>query len=253
MDEEKKKTKNSRSKTRLSEITVSEQCDVVQTSSSIENETDKNKQFVRSSEIQKVFKVNPTTIRRWADDGLVDFIRTPGGTRLYNIKSFTPQNITDDTVFEKPITIKDSYCYCRVSTSGQKEDLQRQIKFMSEGYPTYKIISDIGSGINFKRKGLQTLLDECFKGNVKEVVVAYKDRLCRFGFELLEWIFSKYSVKLMVLNQEISNGPEEDLTRDLLSIINVFSARINGRRKYKTKKIKETEENNKQPEIEKTN
>lgn len=109
---------------------------------------------------------------------------------------------------------------------------------MSSKFPNHKIISDIGSGINFKREGLnKTILESVIDGNVEEIVVAYKDRLSRFGIEMFEWLFSKFGVKFLVLNREIYNR-EKELSEDLLSIITVFSTRVNKSRKYKNSKIK---------------
>jgi len=98
-------------------------------------------------------------------------------------------------------------------------------------------ICDIGSGLNFKRKGLQTLLELCFKGLVSEVVVAHRDRLCRFRFELLEWTFNKHNARLVVLDQG-NSSPEDELASDLISIVHVFSCRINGKRKYRRRNEK---------------
>jgi predicted site-specific integrase-resolvase len=120
---------------------------------------------------------------------------------------------------------------------------------MQEKYPEHEILWDIGSGINFKRKQLLWLLEQSTLGNVKEVVVAHRDRLCRFGFELIEWFFHKHNVKLVVLDDSKSS-PQQELVTDLLSIITVFSRRIHGLRKYSEtlKKDKvlsnETAENN---------
>lgn len=99
---------------------------------------------------------------------------------------------------------------------------------MQSKYPDHTILKDVGSGLNFKRKQLLFLLEECTMGRVGEVVVACRDRLCRFGFELLEWFFSKNSVKLVVLEQQ-------ELVADFISIITVFSCRVHGLRKYRDK------------------
>lgn len=199
-----------------------------------------NRQFITPKEVAKILKVSSFTLTRWADDGKIDFIKTPYGSRLYDIKSLKSEGVSKVLDIKKDN--KKSYAYCRVSTHGQSEDLERQIKFMQGQYPLHIIVSDIGSGINYKRKGLTTILDDVFDGNVKEVVVAYKDRLCRFGYELFEWFFAKHKVRLVVLNEDVHTDPNEELTRDLLSIINVFSARINGRRKYNTKKNQSKDE-----------
>jgi predicted site-specific integrase-resolvase len=104
--------------------------------------------------------------------------------------------------------------------------------------PNHEIISEVGSGLNMKRKKLQIIIDEAIQGKINEVVVAHKDRLARFGFELIENIIVNYSHgKVTVLNKAILS-PEQEITQDLLSIINVFSARVNGLRKYK-KQIKD--------------
>ncbi len=110
---------------------------------------------------------------------------------------------------------------------------------MQQQYPGYEIIKDIGSGINFQRQGLLRIIDRAIEGNLTEVVVAHKDRLCRFRYELIEHIFSKHGVKLLVLDHEVPKSAEQELSEDLLSIIHVFSCRANGKRKYKTNKKEE--------------
>ena len=167
--------------------------------------------------------VHANTLRRWADEGKIRYIRTAGGKRLYDCSSIEQNSST-----------KKNYCYCRVSSSKQKDDLERQVQFMSERFPDHTILKDVGSGLNFKRKQLLFLLEECAMGRVSEVVVAYRDRLCRFGFELLEWFFSKNSVKLVVLEQQ-ELSPQQELVADLLSVITVFSCRVHGLRKYRDK------------------
>jgi len=121
--------------------------------------------------------------------------------------------------------------YCRVSSRNQKDDLASQTKYMRNQFPNHECIEDIGSGLNFKRKGFRTLLERIMCGDIEEVVIAYKDRLCRFGFELLEQVASKYNTKLVVLNK-IELSPEDELVKDLLAIIHVFSCRLYGLRKY---------------------
>ena len=122
---------------------------------------------------------------------------------------------------------KRNICYCRVSTSSQKEDLERQIEYFRCKYPDYEIIKDIGSGLNFKRKGFNTILDTAFKGDIGEVVVTHKDRLCRFGFELVLRIIESTNGKILVLDKE-ETSPEKELVNDILSIITVFSSRLYG-------------------------
>ena len=140
--------------------------------------------------------------------------------------------------------------YCRVSTRGQKEDLERQIKLFRSKYPNHEIISDYGSGINFKRKGFNSILDSSIQGNIKEVVVTHRDRICRFGFELIEKIILQHGKgKILVLNQQ-ETSPQEELVNDLMSIITVFSSRIYGLRSHSLQlQIKEQASKNSQDEI----
>jgi len=109
---------------------------------------------------------------------------------------------------------------------------------MKNKYPSYEIIKDIGSGINFKRKGLKKLIDLAVNNKLNKVIIAFKDRLCRIGFELIEHLIKEYSNGEIIIENDISLSPEEEVVKDLLQILTVFSARINGLRSYK-KLIKE--------------
>ena len=179
----------------------------------------------------KILKVVPNTLRTWERDGKIKCIRTSGGHRRY---------FFDEDIDTQGTKNKKKICYCRVSSSGQKEDLDRQVKYLKDQFPDFDIIKDIGSGINFKRKGLRTILELAKEGNLETLVVTYKDRLCRFGFEFFEWAIKEWSNgEILVLNKKESS-PEKELTEDLISIITVFSSRIHGLRSYKIKEqIKE--------------
>ena len=181
-------------------------------------------------EASKILGVHWQTLRNWDTNGSIDTIRTPGGKRLYNVTKYLESN---DSL--TPNIIKKNICYCRVSTIGQKSDLEHQISYMKEKYPNYEIISDIGSGLNFKRTGLIKIIKYALHKELNEVVISYKDRLCRFGYDLIEMIIKDNSNgKITVLNNN-DDTPEDELTKDLVSIINVFSAKLNGMRKYKNK------------------
>ena len=180
-------------------------------------------EYVSSRIAAKSLGVHANTLRKWASEGKIEFIRTASGQRKYNVKKYLG-------IVEKSKVI----CYCRVSSYKQKDDLQRQIEFMQNQYPNAQIIRDIGSGIHFKRKGFKTILESAINGDKLEVVVAHKDRLCRFGFDLIQWIIERNAGKIMVLKQtELS--PETELTQDLLTILHVFSCRMHGLRSYKNK------------------
>jgi len=105
---------------------------------------------------------------------------------------------------------------------------------MQDQYPETEIVKDIDSGLNYKRKGLKAILERAMWGERIELVVAYRDRLTKFGFEFIEWIIEKNGGKLMVLDQSIFS-PEQELTKDILSILHIFSARLHGLRSYKDK------------------
>jgi predicted site-specific integrase-resolvase len=117
--------------------------------------------------------------------------------------------------------------------------LERQVEYFRCKYPDYEIVKDIGSGLNFKRKGFNTILDSAIKGDIGEVVVTHKDRLCRFGFELVLRIIESTNGKILVLDKE-ETSPEKELVNDILSIITVFSSRLYGLRSHSIKnKIRE--------------
>ena len=182
-------------------------------------------EFISRREAVKILKIHYTTLYRYADDGKIDQIRTPKNRRLFNIAKYLRET-------QPNINEKIDICYCRVSSNGQKEDLERQIQYMKDRYPNYEIISDIGSGINFKRKGLIKIINYGIKGKLHNLVIAYKDRLCRIGYELIENILTTYSQTNIIIENNIDSSPEEEVVNDLLQIITVFSARVNGLRSY---------------------
>ena len=197
--------------------------------------------FVSGKKASEILGVHQRTLYQWEEKKQIETIRTPGGKRMYNVKKYL------EFKNEKPVKINNSeinklienngkYLYARVSSLGQKEDLVRQEKLLKEKYPNYKLISDIGSGMNLNRKGLRTLIDKSIKGEVKEVVIVHKDRLCRYGYELIEDIIEKYSNgKIIILDNLEKKEQKEELVEDVLQIMNIFVAKINGMRKYSKK------------------
>ena len=169
---------------------------------------------------------HPNTIRRWADDGTIPSYRTKGGHRRVCIDDYIK---SPNAPSEERVTI----CYCRVSSPKQRDDLTRQVEYMRERYPDAEIVKDIGSGINFERKGLRSILERAMRGTVVTLVVAYRDRIARFGSQIIEFVLQQSGGQLVVLN-EVSLSPEQELTTDLLTILHVFSCRLHGLRKYKT-------------------
>lgn len=189
--------------------------------------------YVNAKTARQRLGVSTPTLRRWANDGTIKTIRTPGNFRLYAINHFCPSSSTSNQATAPVQANERNIVYCRVSSVGQKDDLERQVQHMRSLYPNHRIVTDIASGINFRRKGLRTILELSSRGLLDEVVVAYRDRLCRFAFELVSWFLSLHGTRLVVLHQEMDSSKEAELASDLLAIINVFNCRVNGRRKYK--------------------
>ena len=198
--------------------------------------------YVPTSTAVRILKVTSSTLRKWANANTIHYYRSGGeGTkRWYNVKEFLSRNATDQKS-EPTQPERARIIYARISTRNQQDDLKRQCSYLGTRYPNHRLIKDIGSGLNYKRKGLKTILELAIKGNLEELVVAHKDRLCRFGFELLEWIVVTFSKgKIVVLNNHKSS-PEEELCKDIINIITVFGARVNGLRKYRPMLEKEWE------------
>ena len=209
----------------------------------------------KTGEAAKRLGIVEATVRAWADDGKLSFIRTAGGQRRYDIDSFlltnhdnrANQNYLDNfrgKCKSQEAKKTQGAIYCRVSSHKQKDDLQRQIQSLQEIYPKHKVFKDICSGLNYKRSGLSRLLVDVQEGTIKEVVVAHKDRLARFGTELIEWILMRAGATLIIQDHK-TLSPDQELTEDLLAIVHVFSCRLNGKRRY-SKVVQDRETGKKQ-------
>lgn len=179
--------------------------------------------FVKPKEAAKFYGVSETTLRDWANEKKIECNTTKGGHRRYKIiKPETTQ------------TEKGYYIYARVSSQKQQGDLGNQIQLLRTAYPRHELITDIGSGLNGKRKGFRKILEELFQGNLKEVVVTHRDRWTRFHYELFEWIFDQWDAKLVSIgDKENGDERENELSEDLMSIVGYFHAKYYGKRKYK--------------------
>ena len=186
----------------------------------------------KPGELTKKLNVSRETIRLWAEEGKIKITKTDGGHKRY---------IYDE---EEKKYDRQKIIYARVSSAKQEGDLKRQIDFLQKKYPKYKVISDIGSGLNYNRKGFTRLLEGIFTGTVEEIVVAYKDRLCRFGFEIIEQLCKHFSTTITVVDDSDSKSEESELAEDIISIITVFSARFHGRRKYRNRKLRDKKVSN---------
>jgi len=194
------------------------------------------------SQVSTLLNVHPQTLRRWEREGKITPSRTANGQRRYKVEDIESLGMHKSKGKSKVI-------YCRVSSRKQSEDLKRQTKFMQSIFPNHEVISDISSGVNFKRPGLQSILERLCKGDLDELAIAYKDRLCRIGFEIFEKLAEIFGCKIIVVNN-IDASPEEELVEDLIAITTSFSARMHGLRKYGRKmrknllKAKERDEEN---------
>jgi putative resolvase len=160
------------------------------------------------------------TLRKYADDGTIPSIRTPSGQRLFDVASWLGTS--------KRVAV---ICYCRVSSAKQRDDLERQVDNLRTRFPGAEIIKDVGSGLNFKRKGLQTLLERLLRGDKLKVVVAHRDRLVRFGFDAIRFLVEKNGGEILVLDPYMGSA-ESELTADLLAILHHFSCRMHGMRSH---------------------
>lgn len=172
--------------------------------------------------LSQLLGVTTETLIQWEKEGKIKASKTPGGHRRYIYSAIQAPTFTN----------KRNFIYARVSSRKQQADLQRQVEALQARYPTFEVITDVASGINFRRRGLVTLLDNVIAGNVSSIVVAHRDRLCRFGFDMFTYIFERFGVTFEVLQDDDITEPVVDLAKDLLSIVTVFTARYHGSRKY---------------------
>ena len=209
-----------------------------------DGKTEKYKSFVTTGQAVAITGLHQITIRKYADAKQIQCFVTPSGQRRYNkacLEKFCRPDLSDVKIQPDE---KINYIYSRVSSRKQMDDLARQTEYLQQRrpeYASYVSITDVASGINFKRKGLQTLLDACLQGFVGEIVVAHRDRLCRFGFELIESLVVKSGGKITVLDNDGNKSSEQELAEDLLSIIHVYSCRQMGKRSYSNRPVKSSQ------------
>jgi len=196
--------------------------------------------YISIKEAAELIGVTTTTLRRWEDSGkFTPNHRTFGNHRRYELKSvlLLIQPKVNNTETKKTI------CYSRVSTHDQKKDLERQTQVLEQyvkekEYNHIEFINDIGSGLNYKKKGLTKLIKMILNNQVDKIVLVHKDRLLRFGSDLLINVAKHFGVETIILNEKTQSF-EEELSSDVLEIITVFSAKLYGSRSNKNKKIVE--------------
>ncbi|BDA66297.1 DNA binding domain-containing protein [Calothrix sp. PCC 7716] len=182
--------------------------------------------------------ISVKTLRRWADSGKIRSERSPTGQRrfyLADIKRITPRDLKQ---LDSRVTIN----YARVSSSDQKQDLVRQVQALesfsaSNGWQ-FETIQDLGSGLNYQKKGLQKLLKRILSGEIGRLVITHKDRLLRFGAELVFSMCEEYEVEVVIINKSSEEVTfEQELVSDMIELVTVFSARLYGARSKKNKQM----------------
>ena len=181
------------------------------------------KNYKSPREAAQTLGITVDHLRRMERAGEITCLRTGGGHRRYDVQSFIDaQTRTDITTIG----------YCRVRRKGESDALASQVAHLQKHYPEAEIIEDFGSGINFNRKGLGTLLERILRGDKLRIVVAHRDRLARFGSEVIQFLVEQNGGEVVVLNEAVYS-PEEELTADLLAILHLFSRRLSGLRRYR--------------------
>jgi predicted site-specific integrase-resolvase len=168
------------------------------------------------------------TLRRWEKEGkLSSNSRTFGNHRRY------------DAIRIQRLFCRDKLTsivgYARVSSHDQKNDLERQAETLKTVYPNATLIKDLGSGLNFNKKGLKTLLSMILNQEIDTLVLTHKDRLLRFGSELIFKLCKHFDIRVVILNQQNTQNFEETLSQDVIELMTVFCARLYGSRSYKNK------------------
>ena len=183
--------------------------------------------------------VSISTLQRWDRTNVLKSRRTPTNQRYYTDEDLNKVLNLDKETESK----RKNVGYCRVSTQGQKQNLENQKEFisiysLSHGVILDEIYTDIGSGLDYKRQNWNKLLKQVEANEIDKIYLTYKDRFVRFGFEWFEEFCASHGTEIIVLNQK-QTSPEAELTEDLLSILHVFSERNNNLKKYKTEINKE--------------
>ena len=191
--------------------------------------------MLKPKEMAERLNVTVRTLQRWDNDGILKAYRTPTNRRYYTEEQYL--EYTGQSQMAKDM--RKVVAYARVSSNGQKDDLKNQVQFLrnfanGKGIILDDVITDIGSGLNYKRKKWNKLLDDVMDNQIKVIYITYKDRFVRFGYDWFENLCKKHNTEIVVLNN-IETSPSQEMVDDMISIIHVFSCRLYGLRKYKTK------------------
>ena len=194
----------------------------------------------KPKEFVELLNISVITLQRWDNNGKLKAFRTPTNRRYYTYEQYLEYK-----GIHKKNNDRKTIIYTRVSAANQKDDLKNQVDFLrqyanAKGMIIDEVIEDYGSGLNYNRKKWNKLIDECMTNEIDTIIITHKDRFIRFGYDWFERFLAKFNVDIIVVNNE-SLSPQEELVQDIISILHIFSCRIYGLRKYKNK-IREDEE-----------
>ncbi len=192
---------------------------------------------MRPHEFAEQIGVSVETLRRWDRTGKLKAKRTPSNHRYYTEEDLLQARGLKPIAEERLIKV-----YCRVSSAKQKNELAKQKLSMEQfclarGYAVDEWVEEIGGGLNFKRKKFLNLIEEAISGKIETIVIAHKDRLCRFAFDVIEQLLKKRGCQIVGANAE-SMSPQQELVEDLMAVVHCFSCRLYGSRSYRKEKEK---------------
>jgi excisionase family DNA binding protein len=198
-----------------------------------------SEKLLRPREVCQRLGISYSTLSRWVREGRIKAIRTAGGK--FRVPESEVRRIAEGLPMSKEVK---AVVYARVNSSNQKSDLERQIQYLtqycsSKGYRVVDVLSDVASGLKTDRRGLLKLFNYIVNRQVDVVVITYRDRLTRFGFEYLEYFFNQYGVRIEVVFREEPKDVYQELVEDLIEIITSFAEKLYGMRSHKKKRLVE--------------
>jgi len=198
----------------------------------------RNEKLLKPKEFCELVGIKYPTFKQYVREGKIKVIYTSTG------RIRVPYSEVERFLGLRQSSETRAIIYARVSSSDRKEDLKRQIDYLTQyctakGYKVVDVLSDVASGLNAERKGLLKLFDYVVNRKVDVVVITYKDRLTRFGFEYLEYFFKQYNVRIEAVLGEEPKDAYQEFVDDLMSIITSFAGKLYGVRSHKKKKFVE--------------
>jgi excisionase family DNA binding protein len=194
-----------------------------------------SEKLLRPREVCQRLGISYSTLSRWVREGRIRAVRTAGG--VFRVPESEVRRIAEGLPISREVR---AAIYARVSSSDQRSDLERQIQYCSsKGYRVVDVLSDAASGLKTDRRGLLKLFDYVVNRQVDVVVVTYRDRLTRFGFEYLEHFFNQHGVRVEVVFGEEPKDACQELVEDLIEIITSFAGKLYGVRSHKKKRLAE--------------